>query len=186
VPPDKYHNVSDFDHTYYSAASDRVHLCLDPCWYRDPGDGPDLEAIRKDWDIYHYLVAQGVAGRWGHVFRPEVENDDHIWYFQHMDRTNSKGVIITKHAKLGPTYYLVCKPKEHTDSDTYFGGSWEMSKVTTTDVARADTGIYEDLFDHGYRNYGAPGEIYGPLNFKYTANGETKSYVTSVEKLGRQ
>ncbi|MGH9455763.1 MAG: hypothetical protein ACRD2O_17530, partial [Terriglobia bacterium] len=60
VPPDKYHNVTDFDHTFYSPASDRVHLCLDPCWYRDPGDGPDVEAIRKDWEIYHYLEAQGV------------------------------------------------------------------------------------------------------------------------------
>ena len=184
VPPDKYHNVSDFDHTYYNAASDHVHLCLDPCWYRDPGDGPDLEAIRKDWEIYHYLVAQGVAGRWGHVFRPAVENDDPIWYFQRMDRTDSKGIIITKHAKLGPTYYLICKPKDGTASDTYYGGSWDMSKVTTTGVARADTGIYEDLVDHEYRFYGVPGEVYGPLNFKYSVNGETKSYVTSIEKVG--
>ena len=91
VPPDKYHNVVDFDHTFYNAASDRTHLCLDPCWYRDPGDGPDLEAIRKDWEIYHYLVAQGVAGRWSHVFRPAVENDDAVWYFQRMDRTKLQG-----------------------------------------------------------------------------------------------
>jgi hypothetical protein len=186
APPDKYHNVSDFDHTYYNPASDRVHLCMDPCWYRDPGDGPDLEAIRRDWEIYHYLVAQGVAGRWSHVFRPAVENDDPIWYFQRMDRTNSKGVIITKHAKLGPTYYLVCKPKERSASDTYYGGSWDMSKVATTEVARADTGIYEELVDHEYRFYGGPGDVYGPLNFKYTANGETKSYVTSIERLGKQ
>ena len=184
VPPDKYHNVSDFDHTYYNAASDHVHLCLDPCWYRDPGDGPDLEAIRKDWEIYHYLTAQGVAGRWGHVFRPAVENDDPIWYFQRMDRTDSKGIIITKHAKLGPTYYLICKPKDGAASDTYYGGSWDMSKVTTTGVARADTGIYEDLVDHEYRFYGVPGEVYGPLNFKYSVNGETTSYVTSIEKVG--
>ena len=186
VPPDKYHNVSDFDHTFYSAASDRIHLCLNPCWYRDPGDGPDLEAIRKDWEIYHYLVAQGVAGRWSHVFRPVVENDDAIWYFQRMDRTNSKGVIIAKHAKLGPVYYLICKPKERTASDLYYGGAWDMSKFITTEVARADTGIYEDLVDHEYRYYGVPGEAYGPLNFKYSVTGETKSYVTSIEKLGRQ
>ena len=117
------------------------HLCLDPCWYRDPGDGPDLEAIRKDWEIYHYLVAQGVAGRWSHVFRPAVENDDAVWYFQRMDRTDSKGVIITKHAKLGPTYYLICKPKERTASDTYYGGSWDMSKVTTTEVVGGENGV---------------------------------------------
>src|ERR1019366_9148526 len=158
VSPDKCHNVVDFDHTYYNPASDRTHLCLNPCWYRDPGDGPDLEAIRKDWEIYHYLLAQGVAGRWSHVFRPAVEGDDAIWYFQRMDRTNSKGVIITKHAKLGPTYYLICKPKVRSASDTYYGGSWDMTKVATTDVARVDSGIYEDLVDHEYRFYGVPGE----------------------------
>jgi hypothetical protein len=186
VPPDKCHNVVDFDHTFYNAASDRTHLCLDPCWYRDPGDGPDLEAIRKDWEIYHYLVAQGVAGRWSHVFRPVVENDDAIWYFQRMDRTNSKGVIIAKHAKLGPVYYLVCKPKERTASDSYYGGPGDMCKLLTTEVARADTGIYEDLVDHEYRYYGVPGHAYGPLNFKYATAGEQKSYITSIEKLGVQ
>lgn len=186
VPPDKYHNVVDFDHTFYNAASDRTHLCLDPCWYRDPGDGPDLEAIREDWEIYHYLVAQGVAGRWSHVFRPAVENDDAVWYFQRMDRTNSKGVIIAKHAKLGPAYYLICKPKERTASDFYYGDRGLMCKLTTTEVARADTGIYEDLVDHEYRYYGVPGEAYGPSNFKYATAGGQKSYITSVEKLGGQ
>ena len=186
VPPDKYHNVVDFDHTFYNAASDRTHLCLNPCWYRDPGDGPDLEAIRKDWEIYHYLDTQGVVGRWSHVFRPAVENDAAVWYFQRMDRTNSKGVIIAKHAKLGPTYYLLCKPKERAASDFYYGDRGSMCKLTTTEVARADTGIYEDLVDHEYRYYGVPGEAYGPLNFKYATAGEQKSYITSVEKLGGQ
>jgi hypothetical protein len=184
VPPDKYHNVVDFDHTYYNPASDRIHLCLDPCWYRDPGDGPDLEAIRKDWEIYHYFVAQGVAGRWSHVFRPAVENDAAVWYFQRMDRTNSKGVIIAKHAKLGPTYYLLCKPKERAASDFYYGDRGFMCKLATTEVARADSGIYEDLVDHEYRYYGVPGEAYGPLNFKYVTAGGPKSYITSIEKLG--
>jgi hypothetical protein len=186
VPPDKCHNVVDFDHTFYNPASDRTHLCLDPCWYRDPGDGVDLEAIRMDWEIYHYLVALGVVGRWSHVFRPAVENDDPVWYFQRMDRTESKGVIIVKHAKLGPTYYLIAKPKERTASDLYYGGPGNMCKLTTTEVARLDTGIYEDLVDHQYRYYGVPGEAYGPLNFKYATAGELKSYATSVEKPGGQ
>jgi hypothetical protein len=184
VPPDKGHNVVDFDHTYYNPASDRTHLCMNPCWYRDPGDGPDLEAIRKDWEIYHYLLSQGVAGRWSHVFRPAVEGDDAVWYFQRMDRAGSKGVIITKHAKLGPTYYLISKPKERAESDSYFGGPDAMCRLMTTDAAHADTGIYEDLVDHEYRYYGVPGEAFGPLNFKYASEGEPKSYVTSVERLG--
>jgi hypothetical protein len=186
LPPDKCHNVVDFDHTFYNPASDRIHLCMNPCWYRDPGDGPDLEAIRKDWEIYHYLLAQGVAGQGSHVFRPAVEGDDPVWYFERMDPTGSKGVIITKHAKLGPTYYLISKPKQRTESDAYFGGSGTMCKLTTSEVARLDTGIYEDLVDHEYRYYGVPGEAYGPLNFKYASEGGPKSFVTFVEKLGRR
>ena len=186
VPPDKCHNVVDFDHTYYNPASDRTHLCMDPCWYRDPGDGPDLEAIRQDWEIYHDWVAQGVAGRWSHVFRPAVEGDDPIWYFQRMDRTGSKGVIITKHAKRGPTCYLVSKPKERTQSDSYFGERGIMCRLTTTEVARADTAIYEDRVDHEYRFYGVPGEAFGPLNLQYASEGGPKSYVTSIAKLGHR
>ena len=91
VSPDKLHNVVDFDHTYYNAATDRTHLAMDPTWYRDPGDGPDVESIRKDWEIYHYLTAQGVVGRWSHVFRPKVDHDDAIWYFQRMNRDGIKG-----------------------------------------------------------------------------------------------
>ena len=49
-----------------------------------------------------------------------------------------------------------------------------MCKLTTTEVARLDTGIYEDLVDHEYRYYGVPGEAYGPLNFKYASEGGTE------------
>jgi hypothetical protein len=186
VSPDKLHNVVDFDHTYYDPASDHTHLCMNPCWYRDPGDGPDVEAIRKDWEIYHYLLAQGVAGRWSHVFRPAVEGDDAVWYFQRMDRMNNQGIIIAKHAKLGPSYYLLSKPKERTETDVYFGGSGTMCKLMTTEAARADTGIYEDVVDHECRYYGVPGEAYGPLNFQYDGEGGTRSFVTSIERLGRR
>ena len=186
IPPDKYHNVSDFDHTFYLTASDRVHLCMDPCWYRDPGDGPDIEAIRKDWEIYHYLGEQGVVGRWSHVFRPVVENDDPIWYFQRMNRDGSKGIIIAKHAKLGPTYYFVSRPQRPAIQDAYYGGPWEMTWITTTNIARADTGIYEDPIDGEYRYYGVPGEVFGPLNFKYKTGSGLASYVTSIWKLGRK
>ena len=123
VPPDKLHNVVDFDHTYYNAATDRTHLAMNPTWYRDPGDGPDVESIRKDWEIYHYLVAQGVAGRWSHVFRPKVDHDDAIWYFQRMNRDGSKGVILTKHEKQGSTYFVISRPSKHSpgSTDQYFG-----------------------------------------------------------------
>jgi hypothetical protein len=158
---------------------------MNPTWYRDTGDGADLEAIRKDWEIYHYLVAQGIAGRWSHVFRPAVENDDPIWYFQRMSRDSSKGIIIAKHFKTGPTYYLISKPIDHTAGETYYyGGPWNMCRVSSTAVATADTGIYQDPRDGRYRFYGVPGEAYGPLNFKYETAAGDVSYVTSIVKLG--
>jgi hypothetical protein len=183
VSPDKLHNVVDFDHTLYNPGSDRTHLGMGPTWYRDPGDGPDTEAIRKDWDIYRYMVAQGVAGKWSHVFRPAVENDDPVWYFQRSDRQGLKSIIIAKHAKTGPAYYVISKPLD-SRRDSYFGAQWNMSVVTTSGAARLDTGIYEDPIDHRYAYYGSPGECYGPLNFKYqTATGE-QPFVTAISKLG--
>ena len=184
VPPDKLHNVTDFDHTFYSPASDRIHLSMNPTWYRDPGDGPDLDAIRRDWEIYHYLASQGVVGRWGHVFRPRVENDDPVWYFQRMNRDGSKGVIITKHAKLGPAYFLTSTPAGEAKDDEYLGRSWEMNVGVTSGVATIDTGIYQDPIDGAYRYYGVPGESFGPLNLKYQDSSGEKPFITSLAKTG--
>jgi hypothetical protein len=186
VPPDKLHNVVDFDHTYYAPASDRTHLAMNPTWYRDPGDGPDVELIRKDWEIYHYLVAQGVAGRWSHVFRPKVDHDDAVWYFQRMNRDSSKGVILTKHEKHGSTYFVLSRPSKHsTDStDQYRGNAGEMNVATTTTAARLETGLYEDPVDGAPRYYGNPGEGFGPLNVKYQSGTGDESLVTKVLKLG--
>jgi hypothetical protein len=184
IPPDKYHNVVDFDHTYYRPASDRIHLTMNPTWYRDPGDGPDLEAIRQDWDIYRYLRAQGVAGRWSHIFRPEVSNDDSIYYLQRMNRDGSKGVIITKHAHTAPVYFLVAKRIGGGAQDIYLGGTWNMCTLATENAATIDTGIYEDPIDGEYRYYGATGEVYGPINFKFQRAGTEASYVKEIVKRG--
>jgi hypothetical protein len=188
VPPDKLHNVVDFDHTYYNAATDRTHLTMDPTWYRDPGDGPDVESIRKDWEIYHYLLAQGVVGRWSHVFRPKVDHDDAIWYFQKMNRDGSKGVILTKHARRGSTYFVTSRlSKQLTDStDQYRGGAGDMNTVTTTSAASLETGVYEDPVDGASRFYGVPGQDFGPLNVKYQSGMADKSFVTQVVRLGAE
>lgn len=192
VPPDKLHNVVDFDHTYYDAATDRTHLAMDPTWYRDPGDGPDVESIRKDWEIYHYLVAQGVAGRWSHVFRPQVENDDAVWYFQRMDRDGSKGVIITKHAKRGSSYFVVSRPAKYSadSAEQYRGGAGAMNVVATTSAATLETGIYEDPVDGAFRFYGVPGQGFGPLNIKYEVKHQSdvsdESLVTKIVLLGAE
>ena len=187
LPPDKLHNVVDYDHTYYKS-SDRVHLMMNPTWYRDPGDGPDLDSIRKDWEMYHYLVAQGVAGRWGHVFRPKVEHDDPIWYFQRMNRDGSKGVILAKHAKHGSTYFVTSRlSKRSTETpDRYLGGAGDMNVVTTTSAASIETGIYQDTIDGGFRFYGVPEQEFGPVNLKYQTATDDQSLVTKIAKLGAE
>jgi hypothetical protein len=187
VPPDKLHNVVDYDQTYY-AASDRIHLAMNPTWYRDPGDGPDVESIRKDWEIYHYLVAQGVAGRWGHVFRPKVDHDNAIWYFQRMNRDGTKGVILTKHGKHGSTYFVTSRPTKHSgDSpDRYFGGAGDMNTVSTTAAASLETGVYEDPIDGATRFYGVPGQEFGPLNLKYQIGTTDEPFITKVVKRGAE
>jgi hypothetical protein len=192
VPPDKLHNVVDFDHTYYNPATDCTHLAMDPTWYRDPGDGPDVESIRKDWETYHYLVTQGVAGRWSHVFRPKVDHDDPIWYFQRMNRDTTKGVILTKHEKRGSTYFLLSQPsKQSTDTagrlvDQYRGDAEGMNVVITTAAASIATGIYEDPTDGVTRYYGVLGEEFGPLNVKYRTGSGDQSLVTKITKLGAE
>jgi hypothetical protein len=188
VPPDKLHNVVDFDHTYYSPQSDRTHLGMNPTWYRDPGDGPDIEAIRKDWELYHYLVAQGVAGRWSHVFRPKVDHDDPIWYFQRMSRDGSKGVILTKHAKRGATYFVTSRLSKSPPqmADRYRGGAADMNVVEATPAATVETGVYEDPVDGVVRFYGVPGQAFGPLTIKYQAGANELSLVTKIAKLGAE
>jgi len=187
LPPDKFHNVVDYDQTYY-ADVDRVHLAMDPTWYRDPGDGPDVESIRKDWEIYHYLVAQGVAGRWSHVFRPKVDHDDPIWYFQRMNRDGTKGVILVKHEKRGPTYFLISRSAQHDSNslDRFFGAPGEMNILSTTSAAHLETGIYQDPVDGMARYYGVPGQSFGPLNIKYRVDAADESLVTNVVKRGAE
>jgi hypothetical protein len=187
VPPDKLHNVVDFDHTYYDPSTDRTHLGMNPTWYRDPGDGPDVESIRKDWEIYHYLVAQGVAGRWSHVFRPKVDHDDAIWYFQRMNRDGSKGVILTKHQMRGPTYFVISRPAKYSpEPDQYFGGAGDMNMATTTSAASLETGVYEDPVDGAFRFYGVPGQGFGPVNVKYQQGRDEQSLLTKIAKLGAE
>jgi hypothetical protein len=188
VPPDKLHNVVDFNHTYYNPASDHAHLAMNPTWYRDPGDGPDVEAIRRDWEIYHYLTTQGVVGRWSHVFRPEVDNDDAIWYFQRMNREGTKGAILTKHAKHGSTYFLISRPSNHSlvSADQYHGDAGAMNVVTTTPAASIETGIYEDPVDGAFRYYGVPAEGFGPLNVKYQAGSSNESLITKIVRQGAE
>jgi hypothetical protein len=184
VPPDKLHNVIDAEHMYYNPGSDHVHLCMDPTWYKDPGDGPDVDTVRKDWDLYRYLRSRGVVGRWSHVFRPAVTGDDPIWYFQRMNQAGSEGLVIIKHAHRGPVYRLTAKRISGAAKNYVFGAPYEMNRISTTGDAELDAGVYQDPTDGKPGYYGWGGEVFGPVNFRYTSGGTEKSFVTDVVRNG--
>ena len=129
-----------------------------------------------------------MAGRWSHVFRPKVDHDDAIWYFQRMNRDSSKGVILTKHAKHGSTYYVTSRLSKPSpgSADQYRGGAGEMNRQYTTSAASLETGIYEDPVDGAFRFYGVPGQGFGPLNVKYQLGEGDESLVTKIVKLGAE
>ena len=53
-------------------------------------------ACANFFGIYHYLLANGVVGRWVHVFRPAVEGDDPTMYFERLSADGLRGIIIPK------------------------------------------------------------------------------------------
>jgi len=62
----------------------------------DTWDPAKLEGIRELIDVYHYLAAKGVVGRWVKVYRPNIEGDDPTMYFQRLSQDRLRGVIIPK------------------------------------------------------------------------------------------
>lgn len=155
-PPDKiddWTRVANF--TWENA---RSTLAMAPAWSSDRGlyggepglllnDG--LENLRRTFEIYHYLVTQEVAGRWSHVFHPEVRGDDPVYYFERLNRDGSKGVVILKRFVKGSVEMY---PKGLQPAVTY-DVRFEMSKS----VERR-TGA--DLMKNGIRLVDpAPGEL---------------------------
>ena len=182
IPPDLLHNVVYFSYEQgrkaYSIHNDRIHLRMDPDWYGDPASKkgyslkathpagstlaippaavPHLEALRKDWDLYRYLVHEQVAGRWGHVFRPQLTGDDPVLYFQRMNRDGTKGVILTTRSfaqpQQMPTGAVTVFPKglvQDLEYDVRFDIERRVEKCLGADLM--ERGItFEDL---------KPGEI---------------------------
>ena len=70
--------------------------------------------------------------------------------------------------------------KSGDQEDVYF----VPSTATTTSVAEVDSSIYEDPVDAQPRFYGVRGEMFGPLNFKYSSGDGETSFMESVTKLG--
>jgi len=128
LPPDKVADNPDAwrDVDKYNKASWRGWLCLNPDTVGDTWNPEKLDGLRELFGIYHYLQANGVVGRWVHVYRPIVEGDDPTMYFERLSGDGLRGVIIPKHTAQGA---VTIKPKGLIADKTYVVNYQESSQV---------------------------------------------------------
>jgi hypothetical protein len=149
-PPDKTSDIPDiWNPDKYDKALWRGLLCINFDMTGDTWDPAKLEGLRELIDIYHYLFAQGVAGRWVQVYRPTIDGDDPTMYLQRMNRDGQRGIIIPKHAAPGA---VTIKPKGLVAESAY-DVSYQESDVheTRTGASLMSDGI---VVEHM-----APGEL---------------------------
>jgi hypothetical protein len=66
-----------------------------PDMYSDGTDPQRIECVRRVFDLYHYLTAQGVVGRWEHQYHPHATDADANW-FERLSGDGQRGIIIYK------------------------------------------------------------------------------------------
>jgi len=116
-PPDKNcDNPDQWNPDHYDKARWRGLLCFNYDTTGDTINPAKLEGIRELNDIYHYLLTQGVVGRWVRVYRPIVAGDDPTMWFQRLSRDGKRGIIIPKHRPAGP---VTVHPKGLLPGETY-------------------------------------------------------------------
>jgi hypothetical protein len=134
-PPDKLNDMPDhWDPKDYDPATWRGLLAGNFDMTGDTWDPAKLEGIRELVDIYHYLHAQGVVGRWVRVHRPVVDGDDPTLYLQRLSGDRRRGVIIPKRPAPGPT---TIRPKGLLPGETYavsFHGSEALERRSGADL----------------------------------------------------
>lgn len=157
-PPDKINNMPDiWDPDKYDPATWRGLLCSNFDMTGDTFDPQKIEGLRDLIDVYHYLLAHGVAGRWARVYHPIVTGDDETMYLQRLSWDRRRGIIITKHRIQGT---VNVKPKGLIADETYeigFHDSPEVFRrtgaalmaegITLTDPPPGEL-IYLNLPDH--------------------------------------
>ncbi|HVH43428.1 MAG TPA: hypothetical protein VM925_13835 [Labilithrix sp.] len=112
-PPDKlWGTTSDVGaNLSWSASLTELRAQLATAWQWDGNGTPSptqLEAFRQNADIYHFMTARGLAGRWVKTYHPDrVDRDDRTYYVQRMSRDDMHGVIIPLHAHADPSFVMV-------------------------------------------------------------------------------
>ena len=153
-PPDKFDDWTEpWNFTWEYA---RQNLTMASDWMSDRAGGDPglllndgMENLRRSFEIYHYLVQQGVAGRWSQVYHPRVEGDDPVYYFERLSQDGQRGAIILKHFLPGE---MTVYPKGLQVEKSY-NVRFEMSK-------RATLRTGADLMSNGLTLVNpAPGEL---------------------------
>jgi hypothetical protein len=171
-PPDK---IDDWTRdSTFTMETARSNLTMAAAWLGDHGVvdpqpglwiNNGLEGLRRNFEIYHYLVSQGVAGRWVQVYHPHVEGDDPIYYFERLSQDGKRGALILKHSPKGEVKIY---PKGLRGEATY-DVRFEMSK-------RVDSRTGADLMTNGIRLIDpSPGELIylGLPNYPGSGNDHT-------------
>jgi hypothetical protein len=141
-PPDK---LDDWTRTQNATWTNvATTLTMAPAWMGEHGlygheqgialdDGK--ENLRKTFEIYHYLVRQGVAGRWVQIYHPRIEGDEPIYYLERLSRDKHRGAIVLKHF---PSGQIRIYPKGLNPAEVYdvrFRDARTTSKRTGQDLA---------------------------------------------------
>ncbi|MBI2300423.1 MAG: hypothetical protein HYU66_16030 [Armatimonadetes bacterium] len=102
-PPDKWVDIIEPWGTggKYAPDTARQLLTMVPMWGLYAAEA-DREPIRRLVEIYHYLLREGVAGRWSFVCHPEVKGDTAFYYFQRLSHDRTKSCVILKHRSPDP------------------------------------------------------------------------------------
>ncbi len=157
-PPDKINDMPDiWDPAKYDPATWRSLLCSNFDMTGDTFDPVKLEGLRDLIDVYHYLQANGVVGRWVRVYHPIIDGDDETMYLQRLSWDRERGIIITRHLIEGT---VSIRPKglmadaqyevsfhESADASSMTGAELMRDGITLTDPAPGEL-IYLNLPDH--------------------------------------
>jgi hypothetical protein len=99
----------------------------------ETGDPAKLEGLRDLIDVYHYLQARGVVGRWVRVYHPLIDGDDETMYLQRLSWDRERGIVITRHRVDGT---VTIRPKGLIEEATYGVGLPVLGVGVTSEGAR--------------------------------------------------
>jgi len=145
-PPDKTNHMPDiWDPANFDKATWNTLLCSNFDTTGDTWDPEKLEGLRKLTETYHYLLRNGVVGRWVHVFRPTITGDDPTMYLERLSGDGLRGVIIIKRPASGP---VTIKPRGLLPKEVYsvsLGESKHTEKRSGADLMAAGISIEKTL-----------------------------------------